>query len=135
MLQSVKYKIIIYALLGAVLLVLLIFGAYFFTAQSRDYQRLADLKVWQNILSDYYIKNGTYAVPGCDSGRLLSRCLTAKAGNETIINISDPINAGPYQYTVADLSDSDYEINFSLEAGIGGLKPGQYIWTKNGVKR
>lgn len=127
MLQSTRYKIIIYSLISAILLALLGFWIYFAKAQTRDYQRLADLRVWQNILSDYYGHNGTYKIFNCDSGELLSACL----GN----NINDPKNISPYQYAVASLSDADYEINFSLEAGIGGLKPGQYIWTKNGVRK
>lgn len=127
MLQSTRYKIIIYCLISAILLALLGFWIYFAKAQARDYQRLADLKVWQNILSDYYLRNGTYKILNCDNGELLSACL----GN----NLLDPKNISPYQYSVASLSDTDYGINFSMEAGIGGLKPGQYIWTKTGVKK
>ncbi|MFA6526032.1 MAG: hypothetical protein WCT26_01285 [Candidatus Buchananbacteria bacterium] len=127
MLQSTRYKIIIYCLISAILLALLGFWIYFAKAQARDYQRLADLRVWQNILSDYYSQNGTYKIPNCDNRESLSVCL----GD----NINDPKNFGSYQYSVASLSDTDYEINFSLEAGIGGLRPGQYIWTKNGVKK
>ena len=121
MLQSTRYKIIIYSLAAAILLVLLGFWLYFAQAQARDYQRLADLKVWQNILAAYYSRNGTYVIPNCASGELISQCL--------------PQPAGAYRFTVASLSESDFGLNFSLEAGIAGLKPGQYIWTKNGVKR
>lgn len=135
MLQSTRYKIIIYSLIGVILLTLLGFWAYFAKAQERDYQRLADLKVWQSVLSGYYAQNGTYRIPSCDPGALLSSCLAKSAGSETINNINDPVNADPYRYTVASLSDNDFEINFALESGIAGLKPGRYIWTKNGVRR
>lgn len=135
MLRQTKYKITIYALAGLILLTLLGFWLYWASAQARDYRRLADLKVWQNILSDYYAQNGTYRVPDCGAGETLSRCLKAAAGRWAINNIDDPINISPYRYAVANLSDDDYEISFSLEAGIGGLAPGQYLWTKGGVKR
>jgi len=135
MLRNTKYKIIIYSLVGLILLAALWFGIYFFSAQARDYRRLADLKVWQDILSGYYSQNGTYAVANCASGEILSRCFIKNVGHATINDINDPINVSPYQYIVGNLSDSDYEIKFSLEAGIGGLNPGQYVWTKNGVKR
>lgn len=128
MLRNTKYKIIIYSLAGLILLTVLGFWIYFAKAQARDYDRLADLKIWQDILSEYYANNGTYIIPNCIAGELLSHCL---AGH----NIDDPVNASPYQYSVASLSAADYEINFSLEAGIGGLAPGQYLWTKEGVKR
>lgn len=135
MLQRTRYKIIIYSLIGIIVSALLGFWLYFSTAQARDYQRLADLKVWQGILSDYYLHNGTYVIPNCDEGKLLSRCLSKVVGRQTINNIDDPVNVSPYQYIVANLSDVDYEINFALESGIGDLKPGSYLWTKNGVKR
>ncbi|MFA5021428.1 MAG: hypothetical protein WC517_05250, partial [Patescibacteria group bacterium] len=68
MLRQTKYKITIYALAGLILLTLLGFWLYWASAQARDYRRLADLKVWQNILSDYYAQNGTYRVPDCGAG-------------------------------------------------------------------
>jgi len=135
MLQSTRYKIIIYSLISVILFALLGFWLYFSRAESRDYQRLADLKVWQNILSDYYARNGTYKIPNCEAPMALSQCLQKYVGRQAIDNIDDPVNVSPYRYTVVSLSDIDYEINFALEAGLGGLKPGQYIWTKSGVKR
>lgn len=135
MLQRTKYKILIYTLISVILLALLGFWLYFSTAQARDYQRLADLRVWQNIMNDYYAKYGTYAIPNCEPGEMISQCFRGDNTRSATNNVNDPINTAPYQYTVASLSDIDYEISFSLEAGIGGLKPGQYIWTKNGVKR
>lgn len=135
MLQRTKFKITLYSLIFVILAVLLAFWIYLASAQSRDYQRLADLRVWQNILSDYYSKNGTYVIPGCDAGRTLSQCLVKQSGRISINNIDDPVNSGDYRYVVAGLSDDDFQISFALEAGIGGLGPGKYIWTKNGVRK
>lgn len=135
MLQRTKYKILIYTLISVILVTLLSFWLYFSTAQARDYQRLADLRVWQNILSDYYAKYGTYIISNCEPGQVISQCFKGDNLKSAINDINDPINSTPYQYTVASLSDIDYEISFTLEAGLGGLKPGQYIWTKNGVKK
>jgi len=135
MLRQTKFKITLYAVIFTILVVVLGFWIYLASAQIRDYQRLADLKIWQNILSTYYFKNGTYVIPGCDVGRTLSDCLSQKVGHATIDNINDPINSGDYRYTVGNLSTDDFQIVFSLEAGIGGLGPGKYILTKEGVKR
>lgn len=135
MLQRTKYKILIYSLISVIIFTLLGFWAYFSTAQSRDYRRLADLRVWQNILSDYYAKNGTYVLPNCYPGQVISDCFRGDNTKSATNVINDPINSSPYQYIVTSLTDSNYEISFTLESGLNGLKPGQYIWTKNGVKK
>ncbi len=127
MLQKQKIKLAIYGLLFTLVIIASAFVVYYFQAQARDYRRLADLKAWQNILSDYYLKNGTYLVADCGAEMALSRCLP--------YNINDPKNSGDYRYVVAGLSDTDFEIRFSLETGLGGLQPGSHILTKNGVKR
>jgi len=135
MLQKTKFKIALYATIFTILLVILGFWIYFASAQARDYQRLADLRVWQNILASYYLQNGSYQIPNCDQGETLSQCLITKVGKSTINNINDPINSGSYRYAVNNLSAEDYEIIFSLEAGIGGLSRGSYVLNKNGIQR
>ena len=133
MLQRTKFKITLYTVILANLFLLLGFGIYWLRAQNRDYQRLADLKVWQNILGDHFLKFGTYRLDNCQIGQTLSQCWAEKSGQVWINNINDPLNSGSYRYLVAGLADDDYQINFSLEAGIGGLSPGTYVLTKNGV--
>jgi hypothetical protein len=135
MLRQTKFKITLYAVIFSILLVVFGFWIYLARAQIRDYQRLADLKVWQNILSAYYFTNGSYVIPGCEAGKTLSFCLNKKIGRVTINNIDDPVNSGDYRYMVGNLSTDDFQIVFSLEAGIGGLGPGKYILTKEGVKK
>jgi hypothetical protein len=44
------------------------------------------------------------------------------------------VSQGNYKYLVGNLGVDDYEINFYLERGIGGLAAGGYVWTKNGVR-
>lgn len=127
MLQKQKLKLAIYGLIIALVLISSAFVAYYFRAQSRDYQRLADLKVGQTALSDYFLRNGTYLVAGCQPGMELNGCLP--------INVKDPINSGDYRYLVVNLSDADYEIKFSLETGLGGLQKGVHILDKNGARR
>lgn len=135
MLQKTKLKIAIYVVVSLNLLALFIFWIYWSSAQARDYQRLADLKIWQSILSSYYSENGSYLVPNCTIGKTLSGCLIKKVGRFTINNINDPLNYGNYRYVIEGLSDSDYQISFFLEAGVGGLSRGVYILTKDGVKK
>jgi hypothetical protein len=135
MLQRTKFKITLYAVIFINLTVLLGFWLYWSSAQARDYERLGDLKVWQNILGYYYSQNGTYIIPNCAAGETLSSCLAQKVGKITINNINDPLNSGNYRYTVGSLGESDYEIQFALETGIAGLSRGGYILTKNGIRK
>lgn len=135
MLQRQKFKIALYVVIFAIILTVLGFWIYLASAQSRDYQRLADLKVTQNVLADYFSKYGSYQVPNCDIGETLSRCLKTTVNGKVINNINDPLNSGVYRYVVGSLAVDDYEINFSLEAGIGGLSRGTYVFTKNGIRR
>lgn len=134
MLQRTRFKIIIYALFFSLAIILLSFWIYFAVAQARDYQRLADLKIWQDVLNRHYMNYGTYQKNNCENGKLLSACWEDYSGRFRINNINDPINSGNYRYIVGGLGVDDYQINFSLEAGIGGLSRGNYILTKNGVK-
>ena len=77
---------------------------------------------------------GTYKKANCDSGKLLSACFEEYRGRFRINNINDPINSDIYRYVIGNLDIDDYQINFALEAGIGGLRRGVYILTKDGVK-
>ncbi len=135
MLQSQKIKLAIYALILAILAVALSFWAYFAAGQKRDYERISDLKVWQSVLARHYFDFGTYRINGCETGMTLAQCLGAVSGKAKINAKEDPINAGVFRYVVGSLDDSDFEIKFSLESGVAGLKPGQYVWTKNGLKK
>ncbi len=135
MLQRLRFKIILYLAIFAILLLALAFWIYLARAQSRDYQRLADLKITQDILASYYGKFATYQLPNCLVGETVSQCLSTKVGSPVINNIIDPLNNTSYSYVIGSLADSDYEINFSLEVGIGGLSRGNYVLTKNGIRR
>lgn len=133
MLQRTRVKILLYAVIFVNLGILFGFWIYFAQAQIRDYQRLADLKIWQNILGGHFSQFGTYRIENCETGKTISQCLARKSGKVWLNNINDPVNSGVYRYTVAGLADDDYQINFSFETGIGGLKPGTYALTKNGI--
>lgn len=135
MLQRQKFKIALYVVIFAIILTVLGFWVYIASAQGRDYQRLADLKVIQNVLADYYSKNGSYQLPNCDIGETISQCLRMTNNGRVINNINDPINVGVYRYVIGNLNLDDFEINFTFEAGIGGLSRGTYVFTKNGIRR
>jgi len=135
MLQSQKIKLAIYALVFIIIGILLAFWIYLAQGQARDYQRISDLKTWQAVLNGYYFNYGTYQVKDCQPGMTLAKCLGAISDNVRINTKEDPLNYGAYRYIVGSMSETDYEIKFQLEAGAAGLKPGQYIWTKNGVRK
>ena len=109
-------------------LIFTILAVWFYSGQARDFERLKGLKTWQDIMAGYFSKNNSYRIPNCDSGMLISQCFPSQA------TPVDPVNRGNYKYLVGSLGVDDYEINFYLERGIGGLKAGGYVWTKNGVK-
>lgn len=135
MLQAQKIKIAIYSLVFLILIIAVWFSSAIFAGQARDYERLGDLKVWQDILEQYYFDYGTYQVAGCQAGMTLAQCLQEQSDKVRINTKEDPINSGNYRYVVGSLGDSDYEIKFSLESGVNGLAPGQYVWTRNGLKK
>ncbi|MFA6593712.1 MAG: hypothetical protein WCT16_00480 [Candidatus Buchananbacteria bacterium] len=126
--RRLSYKIIVYAMLLILGLIFTGLAVWFYSGQARDFERLKGLKTWQDIMAGYFSKYNTYQVVDCNSGMIISQCFP----NQT--TPLDPISQGNYKYLVGALGESDYEINFYLERGIGGLKAGGYIWTKNGVK-
>ena len=52
-----------------------------------------------------------------------------------VSNIVDPLNELNFQYVVRSLSDEDFRIDFAFEIGIGGLAPGNYILTRQGISQ
>lgn len=127
MLQQQKIKLAIYGLILTLVLIISAFTAYYFQTQARDYRRLADLKLIQTAMSDYFLRNGTYLIPNCQANSMVRSCLP--------LSVSDPLNSGDYRYFITGLSETDYEVRFSLETGLGELQKGSHILTKNGVKR
>ena len=135
MTQSQKIKTAIYSLVFLIILIALAFWIYLAKGQARDYERISDLKVWQSVLTGYYFDYGTYRIKGCEPGMTLAGCLAGVSNKERINTKEDPINSGKFRYIVGSLGDDDFEIKFSLEAGVNGLKPGEYVFTKNGLRK
>lgn len=130
MTQRSKFKIIVYSLLFIIACILLFWFISFMSAKSRDLQRLADLKVVQAKFTQYFYKNNNFKVPNCTSKSSVSAC---RDGDIDFAGINDPLNKGIYKYIIFDLSESNFQILFALETEIGGLKPGEHIYGKEGV--
>lgn len=103
-------------------------AVWFYSGQARDFERLKGLKTWQDVMADYFSKNNTFQVTNCEPGMVISQCFPGQSLPK------DPVSQGNYKYLVGNLGVDDYEINFYLERGIGGLAAGGYVWTKNGVR-
>ena len=131
MTQRTKFKIVVYVLLFIIACLVLAWFGIKIAQKSRDYQRLGDLKVIQSSLSSYYLKYNTYKVPGCNDNSLLSNCVAK--GEVDFSGLKDPKNNGIYRYVIYNLSDSDYQIGFSLESKTASVEPGGHIYGKNGL--
>jgi hypothetical protein len=125
-----KLKTVLYSLLFLTLFILLFFWIYLASLQIRDYRRLADLKLIQEEFNRYYLTSATFEVSGCRLNEPISGCFYGVSPNI----IRDPVDSGAYRYLVRNLSEADYELEFSFEAGIGGIPAGTYILTKNGIR-
>jgi len=130
-----RFKIIAYSLLLVILLALVIWFWQYNSAQARDYTRLADLKVAQAQLSDYYLKFNTFIIPYCQTPLTLSDCQGKDRQKISLSDLVDPLNTGSYRYDLVYLGEDNFQINFALEIGAGGLKAGAYKMTKVGVSQ
>lgn len=126
-----KLKTVLYSLLFLTLFILLGFWLYYTSLQTRDYQRLADLKLIQEEFNRYYAIYATFEVAGCRLNEPISGCFSNFSPNV----ITDPLNTGAYRYLVRSLAEDNYEIEFSFEVGLTGVQSGTYILTKNGIRR
>ncbi|MFA6422055.1 MAG: hypothetical protein WCV92_01490 [Candidatus Buchananbacteria bacterium] len=131
MTQRTKFKASVYILLLIIALILLFWFNSIMVAKARDYERLADLKVIQGKLTANFFKNNTYELPGCLNNSDLSSC--SAGGDINFLGIADPLNSGEFKYIVYNLSESDFQLGFTLETKMGGLNPGGHIYGKEGV--
>ena len=104
-------------------------------AKGRDYERIGDMKVLQYEMINYYSRFNTYIIPECSSNSLINFCSGAGDRVLNVSSISDPLASGKYNYVVGFLAEDDFSINFSLERGVNGIPPGDYVLTKNGIAR
>lgn len=131
--KRLKLKLLIYTILAVILVAVLWWWIAYNQGKTRDYKRLADIKVIQAELTEYYRRFNTYKIPECQGNSLVNFCVgkgDQAVGFQAII---DPLNSGAYQYIVDSLLDNDYIISFSLERGMVGVPAGNYVLTKEGV--
>lgn len=133
--QRTKFKIAVYAVLFVIAVTLLVWLTLFLSAQSRDYGRLADMRLAQAEMADYFLQFNTFEVAECSVGSLLNFCQGRDGVAANLANLADPVNKGEFQYLLADASADNFRIDFSLEAGAGGLPAGSYSITKGGFGR
>jgi hypothetical protein len=133
--QRTRFKIVIYVIIGIIAIILLSFWIWYASGWRRDFQRVGDLKQIQVVMSQYFSQYGTYAMVGCQVDMKINDCLSKQSNGVAKIRIADPLGEGYYNYLIGSLNDDFYEINFALEAGVGGLPAGRYVLTKDGVRR
>jgi len=133
MTQRTKFKIILYTVLLVIAIALLLVWWSYTRALGRDYQRLADLKLMQVELTDYFANFNTYKIPECQVNSPVNFCTGKNDRTIAVGNITDPTDSGDYRYLVGELSDNNYKIYFSFEIGVGGVAPGGYALTRSGI--
>ncbi|MEK7167517.1 MAG: hypothetical protein AAB791_00765 [Patescibacteria group bacterium] len=126
MAKITKIKYAIYAVLLILGLVFLVWWFFYNSAKGRDYQRLGEAKVIESAMNDYFLEFNTYAVPGCNSNMDLMEC---QGQGDRILKI----NQLKYKYTVSEMSEENFRINFTFEIGVAGLPSGVYVLTKEGL--
>ncbi len=126
------FKAIVYLFLLFLAVFALVFWFIYNGEQSRDYQRLGDLKIIQSEMADYFAQYNTYVIPECNPEMTIDQCVGKGDRHLANSKFFDPINSGNYRYIVKSLSDDDFAIQFYLEAGVSKVIPGGYLWTKNG---
>jgi hypothetical protein len=131
--QRTKFKIIIYSILLVIAISLLMVWWSYTRALGRDYQRLADMKLLQVELTDYFTNFNTYKIPECQSNSPVNFCTGKGDRTMAVEGIIDPTSSGSYQYIIGELTDSEYRVYFSFEIGVGGLDAGGYTLTKSGI--
>lgn len=132
--QRTRFKIIVYLILIIIALSLLFFWIWYASGWGRDFQRVGDLKQIQLTMASHYSQYGTYLIPNCESGIKLGDCFLRQNNALQLLNISDPLSSGYYNYIIGSLNENFYEINFALETGVGGMPAGRYVLTKEGVR-
>ncbi len=134
MLTRTRFKLIVYLILLLIALSVLLWWFLYSGAKSRDYERLADMKILQSELALYFFRFNTYQIPRCALESVISSC--GDSGTLTSLRqLADLLSQNGYQYFVKNLSEDNFAVSFSLETGIGGLPAGTYLMTKEGVKR
>ena len=103
--------------------------------RARDYRRLADLKILQSALVDYYGRFNTYKIPDCQAGLLVNLCAGRNGRAIKTDGLVDPINKSPFQYIINELADDDFSVGFALETAVAGLSAGGHTLTKNGISK
>ncbi len=109
-------------------LVFLVWWFFYNSAKGRDYQRLGEIKVIEGAMNGYFLKFNTYVVPGCNPNMDLMEC---KGQGDRVLNLGKT----KYKYTVSEMSDQDFRLNFTFEIGLAGLPSGVYVLTKEGLGR
>lgn len=132
MIQRTKFKLAVYAALLVIFLSVLVWLVFFNLARSRDYRRLADMRLAQAELMDYFLQFNTFMVDECQVGSLLNFCQGRDGYGDNLATLIDPVNESDFQYMVSDLSADNFRIDFSLEVGASGLSAGNYALTVAG---
>lgn len=103
-------------------------------ARVRDSQRIADLTRVQAAFQLLYFEKAGYqeAASGCASvGDDVNKCGLGNYLNG-LSTLRDP---GRFNYQISRVPDeSDYGVAFTLERTYGGLKAGQHVLSKSGIR-
>ena len=109
--------------------------------KSRDAKRVSDIKQIQTALELYFGDQDEYP-PGTPTLNPILACLGSTSGFAATCTGATymaqvPSNPSPngtaYTYAAAATDASTYTINFTLEAGAGGLVAGNYNATPGGI--
>ena len=114
--------------------------------KSRDARRVSDMNTLQDIMARTISQRGVdgykLACPGVGA---VSKCLGGKLQEffPSIGNLNDPgfvanscancVDGTICNYAITNLEKDSFQVNFYLEKGINGEKPGCYNLTKDGV--
>ena len=135
MTQRTKFKITIYLILLIILVSMLIWWMIYNSGRSRDFERLADMKIIEAEMNNYYLKFNTYKIADCPNDTAINFCVGKDSKVLEVSNIIDPLSQLNFQYVVRSLTDDDFQIDFAFEVGVGGLLPGNYSLTKQGINK
>lgn len=130
MAKITKIKYAIYAVLLIIGLSFLIWWFFYNFAKGKDYQRLGEAKVIEGAMNGYFLKFNTYIIPGCKPGMDLAEC---QGKGDRVLDLN--LGSEKFKYTVSEMSDDNFRINFTFEIGIAGLPSGVYVLTKEGLGR
>lgn len=133
--QRNVFKIFVYIFLLVIAIGLLVWWVVYNNARSRDYDRLAQIKLLQLELTDYFFEFNTFQIPQCPTDSLVNYCLGRGDRTLAVSGIIDPKNRGNFQFIFEEILQNDFAVSFSLEQGVGGLSAGNYVLTKEGIRR